>query len=310
VIRGREQWSATGSEGERSSASARTVRSRSVTIADGSPSPSQITTEPIERSRISWATLSTSASARAVTTLAVMISRSCMGERYPGIYDPASMSEPGSCPLCGQPLYGWVVLPVAGAEATIGAPLPAEAGERIVDRCERCGVAVEREVEIDLSAEWDAVCRPAGSNSQAVATPNRASVQAWIGEVGWAGIDRSPGRLMHTRDSLELLASRNDRRLERVRTPVSARAQGWMWQTMLNGLTFHRNFAREVRAGRLRPGTGRGRAAFAIDAVVTVLGAPLVLLLSAPAELVAALARRGGELAARASASGGSGRPG
>ena len=56
-----------------------------------------------------------------------------------------------------------------------------------------------------------------------------------------------------------------------------------MWQTMLNGLTFHPNFAREVRAGRLRAGDSpRGRWAFAIDSVVTVLGAPLVLLLSAP----------------------------
>ena len=73
-----------------------------------------------------------------------------------------------------------------------------------------------------------------------------------------------------------------------------------MWQTMLNGLTFHPNFAREARAGRLRPSTSRGRFVFAIDAVVTVLGAPLVLLLSAPLELGASLARRGGELAATA----------
>ena len=59
--------------------------------------------------------------------------------------------------------------------------------------------------------------------------------------------------------------------------------------------------AREVRAGRLRAGNSpRGRWAFAIDSVVTVLGAPLVLLLSAPSELVAALVRRGGELTASA----------
>jgi hypothetical protein len=35
-----------------------------------------------------------------------------------------------------------------------------------------------------------------------------------------------------------------------------------------------------------------------MDAIVTVLGAPLVLLLSAPLEFGAALARRGGELVA------------
>ena len=50
-----------------------------MTIAAGSPSESQITTEPTEWSRISWATLSTSASALAVTTPGVMISRSCIG---------------------------------------------------------------------------------------------------------------------------------------------------------------------------------------------------------------------------------------
>ena len=69
-----------------------------------------------------------------------------------------------------------------------------------------------------------------------------------------------------------------------------------MWQTLLNGLTFHPNFAREVRAGRLRPDSARGRFAYAADLVVTVLGAPLIAIVSAPLELVAALARRGGEI--------------
>ena len=80
-----------------------------------------------------------------------------------------------------------------------------------------------------------------------------------------------------------------------------------MWQTMLNGLTFHRNFAREVRGGTLRPANSRGRFAFGMDVVVTVLGAPLVLLVSAPFELVAALSRHGGELAATARRDGANG---
>ena len=46
-----------------------------------------------------------------------------------------------------------------------------------------------------------------------------------------------------------------------------------MWQTLLNLLTFHRDFASEAASGRLRPGNGRGLAAFSIDAVVTVLAA-------------------------------------
>ncbi len=211
------------------------------------------------------------------------------------------MSDQPPCPLCGQPLYGWIALPPSGDDAVgVGEPIADPGRERVIDRCESCGVALEHGAEIDLEAEWAAVCA-AGE----ITIPNRASLQAWIGEVGWAGIDRFPGRLLLDPASLELLAERNGQRLERLRTPPSRRGQAWMWQTLLNGLTFHRNFAREVRAGRLRPATGRGRLRFAVDSVVTVLGAPLVLLLSAPLELGAALARRGGEIVAAASVRGG-----
>lgn len=210
------------------------------------------------------------------------------------------MSEPGSCPLCGRPLYGWIALSPAGeASASIGLPLD-DTRERVIDRCESCGVAVERGRGLDLRAEWETVCRPGEPGSRAISIPNRASLQAWIGEGGWAAIDRCPGRLIHTPASLELLAEHNGHALDRVRSPSSRRAQGWMWQTLLNGLTFHPNFAREVRAGRLRATRGRGWLRFAVDVVVTVLGAPLVLAVSAPLELGATLARRGGELAATA----------
>jgi hypothetical protein len=193
-----------------------------------------------------------------------------------------------------------VALPPAGGEGSIGQPLGEGEHERVIDRCEDCGVAVERDRDVDLADEWEAVCRPGEPGTREISIPNRASLQAWIGEVGWAAIDRSPGRLVHTPESLELLAARNGHGLERSRSPVSRSAQAWMWQTLLNGLTFHSNFAREVRAGRLRPGSGRGRVRFGIDLVVTVLGAPLVLLVSAPLEFGAALGRRGGELAATA----------
>ena len=72
-----------------------------------------------------------------------------------------------------------------------------------------------------------------------------------------------------------------------------------MWQTLLNGLTFRPNFARELRAGRVRPERAQ-RARFAVDLVVTVLGGPLVALVSVPLELVASLVGRGGELVATA----------
>ena len=207
--------------------------------------------------------------------------------------------RPGPCPLCGSQLYGWIILPQAGG-AVVGVPVAEREAERVVDRCESCGVAVERGRPVDLGAEWGAVCRPGETGRREISIPNRASLQAWIGEVGWAAIDRYPGRLFHTPASLRLLAERNGEALESTRTPISRRAQAWMWQTLLNGLTFHANFAREVRAGRLRPANARGRVRYFIDLVVTVLGAPLVLLVSAPLELGAAVARRGGDLEATA----------
>ena len=72
-----------------------------------------------------------------------------------------------------------------------------------------------------------------------------------------------------------------------------------MWQTILNAFTFNENFARQVRAGTLRPGGARRAALkFGIDAVVTALLALPVAIVSAPLELFAALAGRGGELVA------------
>jgi hypothetical protein len=67
-----------------------------------------------------------------------------------------------------------------------------------------------------------------------------------------------------------------------------------MWQTLLNLLTFHRDFASEAASGRLRPGTGRGRAAFWTDAVVTVLAAIPTAIIAVLLESGAVLASRGG----------------
>ena len=186
------------------------------------------------------------------------------------------------CPLCGEPLYGWIVVAPPGA------------GERVLVRCENCGAVLERGAEIDLAREWEAV-RSAGDGAW---LPNRGSLQATIGLDGWAAIDLAPGQLLMTRRSLELLAERNGSRLDSVRTPQRRRSQAWMWQTLLNGLTFHPNFARELRAGRLRSSTAISRPRFFVDLVVTILGAPLVALVSVPLEAVAAAVGRGGELEA------------
>jgi hypothetical protein len=173
-----------------------------------------------------------------------------------------------------------------------------DASERVIDRCESCGVAVEHGLDVDLAAEWDAVQALGGNGRPTIAVPNRASLQAAIGVQGWAAIELSPGRLLLTPRSLALLARRNGARLEPLRWPLWGRGQAWMWQTLLNGLTFHANFAREWRAGRLRPATAISRPRFYIDVVVTVLAAPLVALVAVPLELVAGLVNRGGELRA------------
>jgi hypothetical protein len=205
------------------------------------------------------------------------------------------------CPLCGQPLFPWVGLPARGTEAaSVGEPLPDAEAERVIVRCENCGVALERDREVELTAEWEAVCRPGDNGAREIKLPDRTSWQASIGVGGWAAIDLYPGHLIHTRRSLELLAEANDSALASLSWPWHGPNQPWMWQTLLNGLTFHPNFAREVRAGRLRPRNARSRVKFTVDSVVTILGAPLVALVSFPLEAVAALARRGGLMVATA----------
>ena len=171
-----------------------------------------------------------------------------------------------------------------------------ESEHRVLERCEDCGVAVEAAPdEVDLAAEVESLQRWPGG---AVAAPNRGSWQASLGAEGWAAIHERRGRLLLTPRSLALLAERTGHELAEVRFTRFGPNQRWMWQTLLNGLTFHPNFAREVWSRRLRPSNARGPVSFAIDCVVTVLAAPLVLLVSVPLELTAALTRRGGELVA------------
>jgi hypothetical protein len=75
---------------------------------------------------------------------------------------------------------------------------------------------------------------------------------------------------------------------------LASKGMASMWQTLLNLLTFHRDFASEAASGRLRPGTGRGRAAYAIDVMVTILAAIPTAILAVMLEASAVLARRGG----------------
>jgi hypothetical protein len=211
----------------------------------------------------------------------------------------ASSSAHGECPLCRGPLFGWVSVPAQPSEAGVGIPLRERPEDRILDRCESCGVAVEQGASIDPVTEWRAL---GGVEGESIAVPNRASLQAALGEGGWAGLAHTPGRLVLTPRGLELLAARAGAGDLSIRFPPFGRSQAWMWQTLLNGLTFHANFPSEARSGRLRPTGAVGQVKFAIDAAVTVLAAPLVALASVPLELAGALIRRGGMMVARAEA--------
>jgi hypothetical protein len=182
--------------------------------------------------------------------------------------------------------------------------------ETLLDRCESCGLAVARSspvhpaagdhpraaAELELERLFEESANGARGELRA---PNRRSLQAAIGEGSWAALELPERPLLLTPRALAALLERRGGELERVRYPLFGRNQRWMWQTLMNALTFHPNFAREAIAGRLRPRAGRDRLTFAVDVVVTVLAAPLVALVSVPLEAVAAVARRGGEMRAR-----------
>ncbi len=216
-----------------------------------------------------------------------------------GAVAPSAGAE-GECPACGGPLHRWVKAHPADARS---------AEETLLDRCERCGLVVARSSPVHPAAGGDAAEaaegeldrlfeRSANGAKGELHAPNRRSLQAAIGEGSWAALELPDRPLVLTPTALEALLERRGGVLDRVRFPVLGRNQIWMWQTLMNALTFHPNFAREALAGRLRPQRGRDRLTFAIDVVVSVLAAPLVAVASFPLETAAALARRGGEMRA------------
>lgn len=193
------------------------------------------------------------------------------------------------CPACGQPLYGWL-------------QLETPAGPTQFERCENCrlGIAAGLGPE-DVGNELLADARNLPDGRLELRVANRDSWQARLGALNWAALE--PGRgLYPTPPALELLSANEGLSVARVESPRWGRGQLWMWQTIVNAFTFQHNFALQARAGLIRPGRGfAARFKYAMDAVVTVLATPLVLVVSVPLELVAALAGKAGILVAIAS---------
>jgi hypothetical protein len=192
------------------------------------------------------------------------------------------------CPACGQPLYGWL-------------ELDTPAGPALLERCENCrlGLAAGLGRE-DVGNELLADARNLAEDELELRVANRDSWQARLGGVNWAGLEPARG-LYPTPRALELLAAKTGLSLSHVVSPRWGTGQLWMWQTILNAFTFTHNFGMRVRGAGLRPSGFAARLKYAIDAVVTVLATPLVLVVSLPLELIAALAGKGGMLVAVAS---------
>ena len=195
-----------------------------------------------------------------------------------------------TCPACGEPLFGWLL--VASRQHR-------HANDSIaLERCERCGLGVAANLTPASSASaLLGLARQTWDGRLELRVANRASVQASLGGSHWAALEPER-RLYPTPQSLPALAAAAGLEIEDLSCPHRGRGQGWMWQTLVNAFTFHENFARQVRAGTLRPVGARDRLKFGIDAVVTLLVALPVALVSVPLELCAALAGRGGELVA------------
>jgi hypothetical protein len=182
------------------------------------------------------------------------------------------------CPACGEPLFGWI-----DSRSGLAGP---------VSRCESCGLGVAGGpggVEEALSA----LDRTGGG---AARIANRASLSAWIGGAGWAGLE--PGaRYLFTVESVRRLVANRDQVVARTRWSPGA-GIALTWQTILNGLTFGRN----VALGAL----GRSTAVPAartwqrrLDAAISVLAAIPALIVAIPLELAAAATRRGSVMSLR-----------
>jgi hypothetical protein len=190
------------------------------------------------------------------------------------------------CPACGEPLFAWVETIGYGARE-----------DQVIDRCENCGLVVPRDdvPSADQASEALAASGERVGERLAIRTGNAASLQAWLGAENWAELRPGGHSLTPTPRAAALLLAKRGFEVRRVRHLLRPGTAS-MWQTLLNLLTFHRDFASEAVSGRLRPGTGRGLGAFCVDVLITVLAAIPTAIVAVLLESGAVLARRGGAI--------------
>jgi hypothetical protein len=192
--------------------------------------------------------------------------------------------EDPRCPACGEPLFVWIETYGYGSRE-----------DQVIDRCENCGLVVTRGAIPSPEAAVETLIAGGEPRDGRVTfrASNAASLQTWLGAENWAALRPGGHGIEPTPRAASLLLARRGLRIRRIRH-LTGPGMASMWQTLLNLLTFHRDFASEAASGRLRPGTGRGRAAFWTDAAVTVLAAIPTALIAVLLEGGAVLARRGG----------------
>lgn len=201
-------------------------------------------------------------------------------------------ASPGGarCPADGEPLFVWIETYGYGKRE-----------DEVVDRCESCGLVVPRESVPTPDQAIDELLDHAERRGERVATrvSNAASLQAWLGAENWAALEPGDTEIKPTPRAVRLLFARRGLQVRRIRH-LAGSGMATMWQTLLNLLTFHRDFAPQVIHGRLRPRSGRGIAAFWIDAAITVMAAIPTAIVAVLLEGGAVLARRGGMIEVQA----------
>lgn len=193
----------------------------------------------------------------------------------------------GRCPACGEPLFPWLEAPDSD---------PAEHRRHVLDRCENCGLGLEREDGGEgLAALIEGLAERGEGTIEA---PNGASLQAGIGAENWSALHMPEQPYALTPRALELLLEHEHLEIARLSYPARP-AMAAMMQTLLNLVTFNRNFAGSALRGSLRPAQARpGRIGFFVDAAITALTAIPVAIVAVLLEGGAWLARRGGVLSA------------